>query len=57
MEAKVDKKDIYKTNRRHTDRNEKPSEFPEFDVKIIKISTVILLLETQENDVVEKVSG
>jgi hypothetical protein len=49
-------KNLYKTNRRHTDRNEKRLEFPEFDVKIMKISTMMLLLNAQEDDVVERVS-
>lgn len=56
MVAKVDNKNIYRTNRRHTDRNAKPLEFPEFDVKIMKISTVMLLLKVEEDDVVERVS-
>lgn len=56
MVGKVDNKNIYKSNRRHHDRNAKILEFPEFDVKIMKISTVMLLLKADEDDVVERVS-
>jgi hypothetical protein len=52
----ADNKNVYKTKRRFTDQNSKSLEFPVFDVKIIKISTVLLLLNAQEEDeVVEKV--
>jgi hypothetical protein len=50
-----DTKNIYKSNRKYSDRNLKSFEFPEFDIKIVKLSSVILLLECNEIDVVQKV--
>lgn len=52
-----DNKNLYKPKRNYTDRNSKSSTLPMFDVKIMKISTILLLLNAQEeNEVVEKVS-
>lgn len=48
-------KNIYKTPHKHSDRNRASSEFPEFEVKIGKVSSMILLLESQEVEVVQKV--
>ena len=52
-----DNKNFYKPKRNYTDRNSKSSTLPMFDVKIMKISTLLLLLHAlEENEVVEKVS-
>lgn len=53
--TKDDTKIIYKSNRRYTNRNSKSLNFPELDVKISKVSTVLLLLQSSEHDLIEKV--
>lgn len=56
--ANADNKNVYKTKRQYEDRNSKSLEFPVFDVKIMKISTILLLLDAQaEDEVVEKVGN
>lgn len=52
-----DNKNLYKAKRAYTDRNSKSSTLPVFDVKIMKISSILWLLNAhEENEVVEKVS-
>lgn len=52
-----DNKNLYKAKRAYTDRNAKSSTLPVFDVKIMKISSILWLLNAhEENEVVEKVS-
>jgi hypothetical protein len=55
--SRNDKKNLYKSSRQYTDRNSKNFEFPDFDVKVTKIATVLLLLSSDESDVVEKVKN
>jgi hypothetical protein len=52
-----DTKNIYNTNRQYEDRNDANKlDFPKFHVEISKISSVILLLQsTDDDDVVERV--
>lgn len=51
-----DNKNLYKPKRQYTDRNSKSTTIPEFDVKISKISSILLLLNAHdESEVVEKV--
>lgn len=53
--APRDSKNIYKSKRNYSDRNSSSLSFPEFDVKLSRISSVVLLLESKETDVVQRV--
>lgn len=50
-----DSKNIYKTDKRRVDRNEVNTEFTAFEIVAKEVSTVILLLDSYEYDIVEKV--
>lgn len=50
-----DTKNIYKSLRKYSNRNQANFDFPEFEIKIAKMSTVVLLLESDEVDVVQRV--
>jgi hypothetical protein len=55
VDSAADAMNIYEASRRYTDRNARSTEFPAFDVTIEKIPTMLLLLQSDESDVVEKV--
>lgn len=50
-----DKKNVYKTTKKHSDRNAAKFEFPELDITIKKLSTFVRLLKSEEVEVVQKV--
>ena len=50
-----DGKNVYNSNRKHSDRNFTNSELAPFDIKVTKTSSVILLLDSEEVEVVQKV--
>ncbi|CAO1408986.1 unnamed protein product [Diamesa hyperborea] len=49
-----DSKNVYKTDKKRVDRNEVNTEFTAFEIAAKEVSTVILLLDSEEFDVVEK---
>lgn len=53
--AANDKKNIYKTSKKYSDRNAENLEFPELDITIKKLSTFVHLLQSDEVEVVQKV--
>ncbi|KAG5672949.1 hypothetical protein PVAND_003036 [Polypedilum vanderplanki] len=55
VEMKPDTKNIYISKQSYIDRNAKSLDFPDFTIRIEKISTILLLLQSPEEDeVVEK---
>lgn len=50
-----DTKNVYKTDKKRVDRNEVNTEFTAFEIKASEVSTVILLLDSDEFGIVEKV--
>ena len=50
-----DTKNVYKTDKKRVDRNEVITEFAAFEIEAKEVSTVILLLDSSEIDIVEKV--
>lgn len=54
--APNDAKNIYKSPLKYSDRNSSSSDFPELEIKITKISSAILLLQSEEVEAVQKVS-
>lgn len=51
-----DSKNIYKSDKKRVDRNKVNTEFTAFEIVAKEVSTVILLLDSYELDVVEKVN-
>lgn len=52
---KGDGKNVYKSSRQFSDRNSLNSPLPPLDIKVTKPSSVILLLASEEIEVVQKV--
>lgn len=50
-----DAKNIYKSPLKHSDRNSCLTDFPELNIKFTKISSVILLLQSEKTEVVQEV--
>lgn len=50
-----DAKNIYKSPQNHINRNSPILDFPELDIKLRKISSVILLLQCEEIEIIQKV--
>jgi len=53
--SSTDTRNVYKSKRKHSDRNEKSRKFPELELKLSSCSTAILMLKSGEPDVVETV--
>ena len=51
-----DTKNVYKTDKTRIDRNEVNTDFTSFEIEAKEVSTVILLLDSEEFEIVEKVT-